>query len=435
MADGFRYDLIPAGSAVLCALSGGADSMYLLCRLLEGAAAGGYAVRAAHYNHRLRETAQRDERFVRDWCRRLGVPLTVGSGDVARRAAELGLGLEETARDMRYAFLRETAQREGCALIATGHQAGDNAETVLMNLIRGCGLTGLSGIPERRDGLIRPMLALTRAEIEAYLAARGVPHVEDESNGDLSYTRNRVRRRLLPLLEELNPRAAVHIAAGARRAAEDDRELQRQAEGLLALCEETEEGVSLPVSALTAAPRPIALRALRKLAPGARAVHLEGLLELCAGENPGRRLDLPGCTARRAYGRLLLSPAGDTPPPAPMPLPPGGCRWGGWRFTCAPALCPAKAYVGPGEFFLRPGGYLIRSRREGDRIRLGPRPEKTVKKLMIEARVPRHERTGVPVLTDGAGNLAAVGGFGPHRDALALPGEACLRITIRKGEE
>ena len=435
MADSFRYDLIPSGVSVLCALSGGADSMYLLCRLLEGAAEGGYTVRCAHYNHRLRDTAGRDEQFVRDWCERLGVPLTVGSGDVAGQSAALGRGIEETARDLRYAFLRETAAREGCALIATGHQAGDNAETVLMNLVRGCGLNGLAGIPERRDGLIRPMLALTRAEIEAYLTAHGVPHAEDESNGDLSYTRNKVRHRLLPLLEELNPRAAAHIAAAARRAAEDNEALERQAQELLTLCRETEGGVSLPVSALVGAPRPIALRVLRRLAPGAQSVHLEALLALCGSDRTSGQLDLPLGRARRSCGWLILARADPPAPPEPAPLREGVNLWGGWRITCAPALCPSKAYTAPGEFCLKPDSYLIRSRREGDEVKLGRRPEKTVKKLMIEGRVPRCERAGVPVLAGSGDTVAAVAGFGPHRDALALPGRPCLRITIRKGEE
>lgn len=435
MADGFRYDLIPTGASVLCALSGGADSMYLLCRLLEGAADGGYTVRCAHYNHHLRETAGRDEQFVRDWCDRLGVLLTVGGGDVAAQAAARGQGIEETAREMRYAFLQETAAKEGCSLIATGHQAGDNAETVLMNLIRGCGLNGLAGIPERRDELIRPMLSLTRADIETYLTSHGIPHVEDESNGDLSYARNKVRHQLLPLLEELNPQATAHIAAAARRAAGDDLELERQAQELLALCGETEEGVSFPVAAFAGAPRPIALRALRKLAPGAHAVHLDGLLALCSSDKPSGQLDLPMGRARRAYGRLILSYSDFPAPPEPAPLRDGVNLWGSWRFTCAPALCPPKAYTAPGEFYLKPGSYLIRSRQEGDEIKLGHRPRKTIKKLMIEGRVPRYERAGVPVLTDSEGIVAAVAGFGPHWDALAQPGTPCLRITIRKGEE
>lgn len=435
MADGFRYDLIPAGVSVLCALSGGADSMYLLCRLLEGAGPGNYTVRCAHYNHRLRDSAARDEQFVQRWCQSLGIPLAVGAGDVAGQAARSGRGLEETARDMRYAFLRDAAARTGCALIATGHHSGDNAETVLMNLIRGCGLAGLSGIPERRGALIRPMLTVTRAEIGAYLTAHSIPHVEDESNGDQSYTRNKIRHQLLPLLEELNPAASAHIAAAARIAAEDDAELTRQAQQLLALCEETAAGLSIPASALSGAPRPLAIRALRRLAPGARAVHLEGLLALCSDSRPSGRLDLPCGAAQRVYDRLVLSYADGPPPPGPAVLSPGVTSWGAWRIACTPALCPAKAYLSPEEFYLRPGGYLIRPRQEGDKIRLGHRPQKTIKALMIERRVPRCERAFIPVLAAADGAMAAVGGFGPHWDALAQPGDPCLHITIEKGEE
>lgn len=433
ITDPFRYDLIPAGSAVLCALSGGADSMYLLCRLLEGREQGGYTVRAAHYNHRLRPTANRDEQFVRDWCAARSVPLSVGSGDVAAHAASSGMGIEEAARELRYAFLQRTAEETGCTLIATGHHAGDNAETVLMNLIRGCGLSGLTGIPERRGNLIRPMLSVEKDEIGDHLAARSIPHVEDESNSDPVYTRNRVRQQLIPLLEELNPRAVTHIAAAAKRVGEDERELQRQAELLLEECVETEEGTSIPVSALLQAPRPIALRALKKLASGGQSVHLEELLALCGSDTPSARLDLPGGTVYRVYDRLLF--AADTPPdPGPVPLREGEQDWCGWHITCTPAVCPAKAYVDSTLFYLKQRNYLIRSRREGDELKLGKRPTKTIKNLMIEAQIPRHLRSCVPVLADSSNRAAAAGGLGPHWEALALPGDPCLKITMQKGE-
>ncbi len=438
MGDAFRFDLIPPGCGVLCALSGGADSMYLLCRLLEGREGHGWTVAAAHLNHGLRRSAGRDEEFVRAWCGAHGVPLMVGQADVAAFSACEGLSVEEAGRALRYDFLEETARQKGLELIATGHHAGDNAETMLMNLIRGTGLRGLAGIPERRDNIVRPMLGVSRAEVEAYLEKHGVPHVEDETNAALDYTRNRVRSQLLPLLEELNPRASAHIAAAARRLAEDEEELSRQAGLLAGQGLDISEGAAIPARVLREAPRPIALRACARLLNqaglGGGAAHLDGMLALAAGEDPSAQINVPGGTVRRQYDLLVLS-AAPTPEPraAPMALCLGENRWSGWRIFCEEATCPGKAYRSPGEFYLKPGEYLVRPRREGDRVVLGVRPRKTVKKLMIEGRVPASCRDRVPVLALG-GQVAAVGGFGPDRGCLAEPGGPAVHIIIKAEE-
>jgi len=333
--DGFRFDLIPPGAGVLCALSGGADSMYLLCRLLEGREKYGWTVYAAHFNHGLRPAAQRDEDFVRDWCKRQGVPLAAGRADVPAFVRREGLSVEEGARILRYRFLAETAEAEGLALTATGHHAGDNAETVLMNLIRGCGLNGLTGIPERRGDIVRPMLNVTRREIGDYLKEHGVPHVEDETNADPAYTRNRVRLRLLPLLEELNPRAAEHICAAAARLREDEAELSRQAERISGQGLDIPEGLAVNVEPLREAPRPIALRAcgqlLDKAGLSGESVHREGMLALALGDDPSAQIDVPGGSVRRQYELLALSPLGERLPPEPMALEAGESRWGSWR--------------------------------------------------------------------------------------------------------
>ncbi len=436
--DGFRFDLIPPGAGVLCALSGGADSMYLLCRLLEGRERYGWTVYAAHFNHGLRPAAQRDEDFVRDWCKRQGVPLAAGRADVPAFVRREGLSVEEGARILRYRFLAETAEAEGLALTATGHHAGDNAETVLMNLIRGCGLNGLTGIPERRGDIVRPMLNVTRREIGDYLKEHGVPHVEDDSNADPAFTRNRVRLRLLPLLEELNPRAAEHICAAAARLREDEAELSRQAERISGQGLDIPEGLAVNVEPLREAPRPIALRAcgqlLDKAGLSGESVHREGMLALALGDDPSAQIDVPGGSVRRQYELLALSPLGERLPPEPMALEAGESRWGSWRISCTPAVCPAKAYASPEEFYLKPGAYTLRPRREGDVITLGKRPSKTVKKLMIEGRVPACRRELVPVV-DGGGRAAALGGFGPDLDFLAEPGYPALHIIIKSRGE
>ena len=228
-----EYDMIPAGGTVLCAVSGGADSICLLHWLNTLRAVRPFTLAVAHYNHNLRGAeSDRDEAFVREFVgRRCGalrvntpegerllppVECFVGSGDVAGEAKRMGKGVEETAREMRYAFLEQTAQRVGAAVIATAHNADDNAETLLLHLIRGSALRGLTGIPPRRGKIVRPLLTTTRREIGEYLRVYSVPHVEDSSNASDDYSRNRVRHRVLPEMEAINPWLAERMSQTIR---------------------------------------------------------------------------------------------------------------------------------------------------------------------------------------------------------------------------
>lgn len=209
-----KYNMLPQGSTVLCALSGGADSMALLSVLEALAKPRSLTLHAAHFNHQLRgEESQRDEDFVVQWCQKRGIPLVVGRGDVAQEAQEQGKGVEETARAMRYGFLTATAQELGADKIATAHNADDNAETLLLHLARGTGLDGLTGIPPVRGILIRPLLATPRIDIAVYLAQEEIPHVEDSSNQDTVYARNRLRQEVMPVLRDLNPAFVSTLAA------------------------------------------------------------------------------------------------------------------------------------------------------------------------------------------------------------------------------
>ena len=217
------HGMLQRGQRVLCAVSGGSDSVAMLCMLLQVAAERSLSIEAAHYNHRLRgEEADRDENFVRSLCAKLGVRFHSESGDVAQRAGELGTGIEETARRMRYEFLMRTAERIGADVISTAHTSNDNAETVLMHLARGSGARGLAGIPPVRGKIIRPLLCLTRQEVQEYLTRNGIDHVEDSTNDDPSYTRNRVRIELMPLFHAMNPSFAQDVLSLSELLRADD---------------------------------------------------------------------------------------------------------------------------------------------------------------------------------------------------------------------
>ena len=191
---------------IVVGVSGGCDSVALLRALVALRADGGGRICVAHLNHQLRADAADDERFVVELCERLQVGCEVGRINVAQAAARSGDGLEAAARWARYRFLREAAGRLGARFIVTAHTADNQVETVLHRIVRGTGLRGLSGMPRLRPlghaTLIRPLLGVGRAELQAYLGALGQPYRDDPSNAELCFTRNRVRRELLPQLRE-----------------------------------------------------------------------------------------------------------------------------------------------------------------------------------------------------------------------------------------
>ena len=217
-----RHDMVQPGDTVICAVSGGADSVamlfgfYLLKEKLD------ITLEAAHFNHHLRGAeSDRDEAFVKDFCHRYDIPLHLGGGEVKPGKK----GLEAAAREARYAFLRSLPGR-----IATAHTADDNAETVLLHLIRGTGLKGLGGITPVSGNVIRPMLGITRQEVEEFLEEWCLRHIEDSSNAGDDFLRNRVRHKIMPLLKEENPRIGENLSAMALLLRLDEEALSRQAE-------------------------------------------------------------------------------------------------------------------------------------------------------------------------------------------------------------
>lgn len=424
--------LIPSGARVLCAVSGGADSVCLLHLLSRRK---DITLTAAHFNHQLRgEESDRDEGFVRTLCETWSIPLTVGRGDVAAWAGREKQSLEEAGRTLRYAFLFQAAEAEGCDLIATAHNADDNAETVLLNLIRGAGAAGLAGIPPVRGALVRPLLTVTRAEILAYLKQQDLPHTEDATNADPTYSRNRLRSQVMPVLRALNPQAVPHIGrmAGELTALRDylDQEARRAFVGLA-----TGPGwVSLPWAALQNAPEPLRPRLVfllwDQMEVGRKdlgAAHLEALLAL---ENE-RTLYLPhDITARRRQGRLFLERRGVPLPTLELP-PNTPTRWGDYTLTLLErregeglALSAAPAgplTVGP----CPPAGRLWLPGANGSR---------TVKRLCLDKGIDLARRDRLPAFYVG-GRLAAVWGLGVDQEALPAGEQPCRFIQVIKYRE
>ncbi len=451
-----EYDMLPPGCTVVCAVSGGADSICLLHRLNQLRAIRPFTLVAAHYNHHLRGAeSDRDEAFVKcwveDWCGpdpAAGQPplpavrLITGGGDVSGEAKRLGLGLEETARRMRYAFLEEAARAVGADRIATAHTADDNAETVLLHLIRGSGLQGLTGIRPRQGRLVRPLLTTTRREIEDYLELYHIPHVEDSTNQDDAYTRNQVRHQVIPLLDEINPWFVPRMADTIRYLRSDNDYLSAQAAAVARRARPAGDGgLSISAALLASQPDPIAVRIVSCLLGRLgefqfRAAHLTAVVALSRSPAPSGAVSLPhSLTARRVYGELILvRGARRSPPFAPVSLSvPGEAVLPsiGWTIACRRAEAPEQPPDTPDHFFLNPsrltGPLVIRPRLTGDTITLPRRRAKTVKKLLIDAKVPRWDRDRLPLLADASGPLW-LAGFGPDQGRLSSSGAPALEV-------
>ena len=303
-------------------MSGGSDSVALTVLLLDLAETLDCAVVSlAHLNHRLRPTADRDEQFCRDLAARLGLSIAVDAVDVQAYATAERLSLEEAARRARYTFLHTTARDCGADRIAVGHTRDDQAETFLMKLIRGAGLTGLGGIYPRRGILVRPLLDSSRAELRAHLVDRGQSWVEDESNEWVGNPRNRIRHRVLPELDLAYSGAARSIARAAAASREDGEWLDDLARNRYAdLARVTEEGIELDAKTLQAEPAPVRRRVLRHglhSAAGTREIgmeHVEMALDVLEGGCGAA--EVPGCRVELRRGKLVLVSNG-SPSPAP----------------------------------------------------------------------------------------------------------------------
>jgi tRNA(Ile)-lysidine synthase len=308
-----RHGLCPRGSRLLIGLSGGSDSVALTLLLQELSEQDGFTiVSLAHLNHRLRCTATRDEEFCRDLAKRVGLPIVVESIDVGSYAQSQRLSVEDAARRLRYDFFHRAAESLAADRIAVGHTRDDQAETFLLKLIRGAGLTGLAGIYPRRDLVIRPLIEVGRADLRGYLESRGQSWVEDETNDDLENPRNRIRHKVLPEMDLAgNASVTPAIARAAAIVREDGQWLDELSDRKFdALVARSNTGLEIDVSGLMAEPPPVrrrvVLAALRLAAPNREIgfEHVESALEVASGETGG--VDVPGARVELRRGKMVL---------------------------------------------------------------------------------------------------------------------------------
>lgn len=404
--------LLSPGDKVIAAVSGGADSVAMLFALYLLRDELGITLEAAHFNHHLRGAeSDRDEAFVTDFCGRYCIPLHLGSGRIVSGKK----GLEAAARDARYAFLRSLPGK-----VATAHTADDNAETVLMRLIRGTGLKGLGAIAPVSGNVIRPMLTVTRDDVEAFLEEYALPHVEDSSNAEDDFLRNRIRHGILPLMRAENPRIGENLSAMALLLRQDEACLQAM------IPEEQMPDVSR-LKAMEPALRRRTLERFLK-AQGVREpeqIHILQAEQLLYHWSPSASMQFPGgVTIGRQYDRLVRLECAPELPETRLSVPGETCI-GGKRFV---SEYTTDLEERPDSVLVCPvGALIVRSRRSGDTMRL-PSGTRSLKKMYIDRKIPASQRAAVPVLADDRGVLAV---FGIGTDIRFRPDSLpAVRVTL-----
>lgn len=446
--------MVIGGETVLLAVSGGVDSIVLLDVMARFVPALRLRLGVAHFNHGLRESAAKDADFVRDVSQKHGIKPFMGSADIRRMADEEGRSIEEIARRERYDFLERIARRHRFDLVMTGHTATDNAETLLMNLLRGSGVTGLAGIPPTRrlSGntlLARPLLESMREDVEQYAEAAGLKWREDETNNSVDFTRNRIRHELMPVLKKFNPSVVSTLNTTAALMRDFDRYLAGSVE-TAARSAMVDEPVPNERAVLDG-------RQLKHLQPAIRGEVLQRVMfetfatpplsyaavERCLDllwKDTGARASLGGrLEGLRDRDNLVLvkNPpivrdvdktfrAGQTVEAGELLLVTALIDRENVRFTSNPKI----EFIDADKL---PERLTIRSWREGDRFHpLGMKGEKKVSDFLIDSKVPLDRKRQVLVVTDGKHILWVCGMRIDERYRVGKETKRVLKMELRK---
>ena len=452
-----RSAFFRAGERVGVAVSGGPDSLLLLDFMREFAHEEGLTLAVAHFNHHLRgRESDEDERFVAERAKERGLEFLRGEGETAREAETKGRNLEATAREQRYRFFFSLLNQNRQDKIATAHTANDQAETVLLKMLRGAGTRGLAGIfPVLEGKIFRPFLNLTRREVEAELAQRKLEFRQDSTNLLPRFRRNKIRLELIPWLEkEFNPDIVRLLVELAKRAQDDEEALEqaaRERSRPWRLREGREE--KIPARTLAELPPALARRVLRQMIQGAcgdlKGIthrHIAALERLASEGQSGRKVVLPGNrVARREFDWLVVGPGGPASGSAGFahPVEPPGEVWvepwqATFRFKIIERDQDHRAYNDEAQRMgLDPqkltGGLILRNWREGDRFQpQGTRKPRKLKEFFRERRIPVGARALWPVVTSPQG-IVWVRGFPPAAGMAAEPGARRILLVEEEG--
>ncbi|MCX6537897.1 MAG: tRNA lysidine(34) synthetase TilS [Acidobacteria bacterium] len=434
-----RDQLLPPGCRVLATVSGGADSVAMLFLLRQLVPQCGFVLAGiAHFNHRLRGSeSDGDETFCRELAARVGVPVEVGSGDVAALARVGHVSIEVAARRARYAWFSEVADRLGADRVATGHTRDDQAETFLLRVLRGAGTSGLAGIQPRRGIFVRPLLDIRHRDLVGFLDEADERYRDDSTNRDLTIPRNWIRHHLLPsLAKHLNADITAVLSRQALVLRDESTLLDQMAEQARISIESSVDGggIALDATRLGALPVALARRVVRMAllrVNDSRFLgfdHVEQVLGLAAGDEASAVADLPGIRVERNPSAVVLSrresPGPDAPVsfsyslpvPGRLVIPECGCvietteaRAETLQVAQGKGITSSHEAVVDSEAVA--GGLWVRSRAPGDSVRpLGLGGRKKLQDVLVDRKVPRALRDRVPIVVDALGRIVWVAG-------------------------
>lgn len=442
-----KYAMVKPKERILVAVSGGPDSICLLSVLDQLKAEYKIKLFAFHLNHQLRGgESNRDEQFVKEFTKGLKISCRVQRVPIKEYAKRHHLSLEQAAREVRYQKLEAARKRFKCHKIALGHNANDNVETIILNLVRGAGLVGLCGIPPSRDRIIRPLIETERKDILKYLVDNRISYRIDSSNLLTKIPRNFIRAKIIPLLTELNPNLIETITKVSAILREEDNYLRFLVDEIKkkVICEQTETSLTLDKPALLSYNLALRRRILKSILPNLDYDKIEKILAMIEKKTVGLVTLAKDLVASKEYDKIYLGPPLPEPKNQriPVPIP---ARIGTKKLVVKEMGIEIKTQLSNDlklitkrsntEIFdfakLSPPFYL-RFRKPGDRFTPFGGKEKKLKEVLIDDKIPKRVRARLPLFCDASGILWIMGGRRAERARITTETKRFLAVSLKQ---